>query len=117
MAQSSGVSAAANASAWPGHDALGRWYPRLAVLKKTRDRALSLAAQGLSCARAGQWTGGVKSAIGKRLRRTLLPEPQLSSGGVLKAGRVTDSYARRTSEIESNSRYQRAGVALGSFGA
>ena len=71
---------------------------------KTRDRALTPAAQGLSCDRAGQWAGGVKSAIGKWLRRTPLPEPQLSSGGVLKAGRVRDSYARRASGIEGSSR-------------
>ena len=48
-----------------------------AILKKTRDRALTLAAQGLSYARAGQWVGCVKSAIGKWLRRGPLTEPQL----------------------------------------
>ena len=46
-------------------------------------RALALAAQGLSCARVNQWVGGVKSAIGKRLRRTPLPEPELLSGAAL----------------------------------
>ena len=46
--------------------------------QKTRDRAIALAAQGLSYARAGAWVGCVKSTIGKWLRRTPLPEPQLS---------------------------------------
>ena len=50
--------------------------------KKTA-RALALAAQGLSCARADQWVGGVKSAIGRWWWRTPLPEPELLSGAAL----------------------------------
>lgn len=55
--------------------------PAIRGSQKTRDRALAPAAQGLSCARAGQWMCGVKSAIGKQ--RTPLPEPELLSGAAL----------------------------------
>ena len=47
--------------------------------QKTRDRALTLAPQGLSYARAGQLADCVKSAIGKWLRRTPLTAPQFAA--------------------------------------
>ena len=59
----------------------------------TGDRTLALAAQRLSCARAGQWVGGVKSAIGRWRRRTPLPEPELLSGATLEPERLWSGRA------------------------
>ena len=69
-----------------GDDALDQSRPLSAILKKNRDRALTLAVQGLSYARAGQWVGCVKSAIGKWPRRTPLTEPQFAADADAGAG-------------------------------
>ena len=50
---------------------------------KNRDAAISLAAQGLSYARAGKWVGCVKSTVCKWLRKAPLTAPQLPPDGVL----------------------------------
>ena len=82
--------------------------------QKTATGALTLAAQGLSYARAGQWAGSVKSAIGKWLRRTPLPESALSAGSVLEL----DGLGTRTRAGCTESKVIRdanTGIALGSF--
>ena len=51
--------------------------------QKNRDTAISLAAQGLSYARAGNWVSCVKSTICQWLRKTSLAAPQLPLDGTL----------------------------------
>ena len=48
---------------------------------KNRDAAISLAAPGLSYARAGNWVGCVKSAVCWWLRKAPLTAPRLPSDG------------------------------------
>ena len=54
--------------------------------QKNRDIAISLAVQGLSYARAGNWVGCVKSTVGKWLRKALLAVPERN---IAAARRVT----------------------------
>ena len=51
--------------------------------KKNLNIAISLAAQGLSYARAGNWVGCVKSTVGKWVRKAPLTAPQLPPDGTL----------------------------------
>ena len=85
--------------------------------QKTRDRALTLAAQGLSYAQAGQWVGCcVKSTIGRWLRRTPLTEPRFVGKelSLEMDGLWTRSRAGRT-ELKVI-RDANTGAALGAFG-
>ena len=52
---------------------------------------LSLAAQGLSYARAGKWVGCVKSTVGKWMRKAPLTAPELPAVRNAGTGRVVDS--------------------------
>ena len=63
---------------------------------KKRDIAISLAAPGLSCARAGRWAGCVKSAIGKWRRRMPLAAPALPNGRLELDGLWTRTRNERT---------------------
>ena len=83
---------------------------------KNRDAAISLAAQGLSYARAGNWVGCVKSTVCQWLGKTPLTAPQLPPDGTLELdGLWTRTYSGRT-ELKVI-RAAAAGTALGTFGS
>ena len=65
------------------HDAAGPGNAPPAVFQKNRDIAISLAAQGLSYARAGNWVGCVKSTVCKWLEKAPLAVPELPPDGTL----------------------------------
>ena len=72
---------------------------------KNRDIAISLAAQGLSYARAGNWVGCVKSTVGKWLEKAPLAVPELPPGGTLELdGLWTRTRSGRTELTEGNPR-------------
>ena len=86
-----------------------------AVFQKNRDAAISLAAQGLSYARAGNWVGCVKSTVCQWLRKAPLAAPQLLPDGTLEMdGLWTRTRSGRT-ELKVI-RNAAAGTALGAFG-
>ena len=65
--------------------------------KNNRDAAISLAAQGLSYASAGNWVGCVKSTVGKWLRKVPLTAPELPPDGMLELdGLWTRTHRDRT---------------------
>ena len=66
-----------------GMTLLGDEMRHPAVFQKNRDIAISLAAQGLSYARDGNWVGCVKSTVCKWLRKTPLTAPELPPDGTL----------------------------------
>ena len=70
------------------HDAAGPGNAPPAVFQKNRDIAISLAEQGLSYARAGNWVGCVSSTVGKWLGKAPLTEPELPLDGTLELGRL-----------------------------
>ena len=87
--------------------------------QKTRDRALTLAPQGLSYARAGQLADCVKSAIGKWLRRTPLTAPQFADAGVCPLTLELDGLGTHTRAGRTELKVIRdanTGAAFGSFG-
>ena len=65
------------------YDAAGRRNAPPAVFQKNRDIAISLAAPGLSYARAGNWVGCVKSTVCKWLQKAPLAAAQLPPDGTL----------------------------------
>ena len=98
------------------HDDAGLGNAPLAVFQKSRDIAISLAAQGLSNARAGKWVGCVKSTVGKWLGKAPLTAPELLPDGTLELdGLWTPTRSGRT-ELKVI-RSAAAGTALGSFGS
>ena len=66
-----------------GMTLLGQEMRHQRFSKKNRDIAISLAAQGLSYARAGNRVGCVKSTVGKWLRKVPLTVPELPPDGTL----------------------------------
>ena len=84
--------------------------------QKNRDIAISLAAQGLSYARAGNWVGCVKSTVGKWLEKAPLAAPELPPDGALEM----DGLWTRTRSGRTELKVIRAaatGTALGAFGS
>ena len=83
---------------------------------KNRDIAVSLAAQELSYARAGNWVGCVKSTVCKWLRKAPLIVPELPPDGTLELdGLRTRTRSGRT-ELKVI-RAAAAGMVLGAFGS
>ena len=81
--------------------------------KNNLDAAISLAAQGLSYARAGNWVGCVKSTVCKWLRKAPLATPELPPDGTLELdGLWTRTHRDRT---ELKAIRAAAGTALGWF--
>ena len=83
---------------------------------KNRDIAISLTAQGLSYARAGNCVGCVKSTVGKWLRKSTLTAPQLPPDGTLELDSLWTRTRRGRTELKVI-RNAAAGTALGAFGA
>ena len=84
-------------------------------LSKNRDTAISLAAPGLSYARAGNRVGRVKSTISKWLRKAPLATPQLPPDGTLELdGLWTRTRSGRTELVEGNPQ-RCCGDGLGGF--
>ena len=83
---------------------------------KNRDAAISLAAQGLSYARTGNWVGCVKSTVCQWLRKASLTAPELLPTGTLEL----DSLRTRTRQGRTELKLIRAaaaGMVLGAFGS
>ena len=98
------------------HDAAGPGSAPPAVFQKNRDAAISLAAQGLSYARAGNWVGCVKSTVCQWLRKAPLTAPELPPDGTLELdGLWTRTRSGRT-ELKVI-RDAATGPALGAFGS
>ena len=87
-----------------------------AVCQKNCDAAISLAAQGLSYARAGKWVGCAESTVCKWLRKTPLTAPQLPPDGVLELDGLWTRTRRGRAELKVI-RDAAAGTALGDFGS
>ena len=83
---------------------------------KNRDTAISLAAQGLSYARAGNRVGYVKSRVCKWLRKAPLTAPQLPPDGTLEMDGLWTRTSRGRTELKVI-RDAAAGTALGAFGS
>ena len=96
------------------YDAAGRGNALPAVFQKNRDAAISLAQQGLSYARAGNWVGCVKSTICQWLRKAPLTAPELQDGALELDGLWTRTRGGRT---ELKVIRDAAGTALGAFGS
>ena len=80
--------------------------------KKNRDTAISLAAQGLSYARAGNWVGCVKSTVCQWLRKA----PELPPDGTLELDGLWTRTRRGRAELRVI-RAAAARTALGTFGS
>ena len=96
------------------HDAAGRWNAPPAVFQKNRDIAISLAAQGLSYARAGNWVGCVSSTVCKWLQKAPLTVPQLPPDGTLELDGLWTRTRRGRAELKVI-RSAAAGTALEAF--
>ena len=83
---------------------------------KNRDIAISLAAQELSYARAGNWVGCVKSTVCKWLEKAPLATPQLPPDGTLEMDGLWTRTSRGRTELKVI-RAAAAGTALGAFGS
>ncbi len=94
------------------HDAAGRGNALPAVCQKNRDAAISLAAPGLSYARAGNWVGCVKSTVCKWLRKVPLTAPD----GTLELAGLWTRTRNGRAELKVI-RDAAVGMALGDFGS
>ena len=83
-------------------------------MPKNRDIAISLAAQGLSYARAGNWVGCVKSTVCKLLGKAPLAAPELPPDGTLEMDGLWTRTRSGLAELKVT-RNATAGTALGSF--
>ena len=81
------------------HDAAGPGNAPPAVFQKNRDIAISLAAQGLSYARAGNWVGCVKSTVCQWLGKAPLAAPELPPDGALELDGLWTRTRRGRTEL------------------